>query len=381
MQSDDGRRSYSRRDFGLQLAARSLAEYLDDNCPQLAASIAYHVLFALFPLAIVLAGIFGIVVHTTGARADVIDTIVRAAPLSASGASRLRNLLNGATSGLSALGLLGAIGLVWSASGMMGAIRVALNQAWDAEDARPFLKGKLVDVGLVFGVALVSLASLGLTIAVRFIGAIARHGAVVLGGGWVTWILGVLVPLALSFGTVVALYRLVPAAHVRLAEAWPAALLVACGFVVAQNLFALYVGHFANYNAVYGSLGAVIAFMFFVYLASSLFLLGAEVASEWPRTRSALERGEVGEGPPFPQQVKEALEGLWVQRRQDEAGAGSGGSGGGAAAGDEPVRRERDRVEDRDDHEQESVAGDERQVLEHATDDRSEQVRRERHRG
>jgi len=48
----------SRRDFGVQLAKRSLAEFLDDRCPQLAASIAYHVLFSIFPLAIVLAAMY-----------------------------------------------------------------------------------------------------------------------------------------------------------------------------------------------------------------------------------------------------------------------------------------------------------------------------------
>ena len=76
-----------------------------------------------------------------------------------------------------------------------------------------------------------------------------------------------------------------PRRRVRVQDAWPVALLVAVLLVLLQNLFALYVGNFAHYNAIYGSLGAVIAFMFFVYLAAELFLLGAELASEWPRVR------------------------------------------------------------------------------------------------
>ena len=47
--------------------------------------------------------------------------------------------------------------------------------------------------------------------------------------------------------------------------------------------FSTYVSHFANYNRVYGSLGAVVAFLFFIYLVSMVFLFGAEVASEVPR--------------------------------------------------------------------------------------------------
>ena len=299
-----------RRDFGLHLARRSLAEFLDDHCPQLAASIAYHVLFSIFPLVIVLAGISGIALHATGSQREAVDTVVRNVPLSESGQRQLRHLLLGATGNLSALGLAGVVGLVYSATGMMAAIRTALNEAWDVDEVRPFLRGKLIDVGLVFLVALLSLASLGLTVALHVVG----------GGGWIVFSL--LVPLVVGFGVVLFLYRVVPAAEVRLGDVWPAALLVALAFMAAENLFALYVGHFGHYNAIYGSLGAVIAFMFFVYLSSELFLLGAEVASEWPRVRRAFARGEVEqqEGPPLSQQLREALLGLWVRRRQREAG-------------------------------------------------------------
>jgi membrane protein len=301
-----------RRDFALRLAQRSLAEFVDDRCPQLAASIAYHVLFSIFPLAIVLAAISGIVLHATGSQHQAVDSIVRNVPLSGSGRDQLRHLLIGATGNLSALGLFGLVGLLYSASGMMAAIRTALNEAWDVDETRPFLKGKLVDVGLVFLVALLGLASLGVTVALHVVG----------GGGWVA--VSVVVPLVLGFAVVLFLYRTVPAADVRVGDVWPAALFVAVAFMAAQNLFAVYVGHFGNYNAVYGSLGAVIAFMFFVFLSSELFLLGAEVASEWPRVRHAFATGAVQEepaGPPLGQQVREALLGLWVRRRQEEAGA------------------------------------------------------------
>jgi uncharacterized BrkB/YihY/UPF0761 family membrane protein len=114
---------YGRGAFARQPAQRSLAEFLDDHCPRLAAAIAYHVLFPLFPLAIMLAGVFGIVVHATGARAAVVDAIVRNVPLSSRGDRRLRGLLHGVTGNLSALGPVGVVGLVYAGSGMMAAIR------------------------------------------------------------------------------------------------------------------------------------------------------------------------------------------------------------------------------------------------------------------
>jgi membrane protein len=296
-----------RRDFAARLLRRSLVEFARDRCSQHAASIAYHALFSLFPLAIVLAAASSLVLHATGSRADVVDTIVGNLPLSPTGARDIRELLLGETSTTAGLGLIAIIGLIYSASGMMAALRTALNSAWDVEQPRPFLKGKLIVLGLVFAVATLGMGSLALTIAARFLGA---HAAV---PGWASWAAGVLLPLVLAFGVSLFLYRIIPAADVRVRDAWRAALLVAVLLVLLQNLFALYVGNFAHYNAIYGSLGAVIAFMFFVYLAAELFLLGAEMASEWPRVRGELERGETPhDRPPLATQLKAVLRGLWI---------------------------------------------------------------------
>ena len=277
-----------------------------------------------------LAGAFGIVVRATGRQASVVDTIVGYVPLSPSGDDRLRQLLEGATGRLSALGLVGLVGVLYAASGMMAAIRLALNEAWDATEYRPFLKGKLVDVALVLAAATFALVSLGITIGVRTVGAWSSGAGAAFASGRLGVLLGVVVPLVTSFAVVLFLYRVVPAVEVRLRDALPGALLTACTFVLLENLFALYVQHFANYNAVYGSLGAVVAFMFFVYLSSMAFLLGAEVASEWPRAREQRARGLVEEGPPVSTQVRDILRGLWVRRRQEEARRGRerGGDGG-----------------------------------------------------
>jgi membrane protein len=308
---------YSRRDVAVHLTQRTLAEFLDDRGPQLAASISYHVLFSLFPLAIVLTALFSIFSRLTGVRASAINTIVDAVPLSESGASSLRHLLEGATGSRSSLGLLGLVGLIWAASGMMAALRSALNAAWDVEQVRPFLKGKLIDIGLVFAAATGILASLGVTIAVRLLASHAPDSP--LGSSWATWLLGAAVPLAYAFALVFLLYRFIPAARVEPRYAWPPALGVAVLYVLGQNLFAFYLQQFGHYNALYGSLGAVVAFMFFVYLGASVLLLGAELASEWPRSLRAFERGEVEQGPPFSVQLVQFARGLWVRERQQES--------------------------------------------------------------
>jgi membrane protein len=298
------------------LAQRSVSEFRDDNCGALAAAVAFHVLFSIFPLAAVLTGVFGLVAGPS-LRDDVVRAIIENAPLSQSGDAELRRLVHGATGSLSAVGFAGIAGLLWSASGMMAALRLALNEAWDVERPRPWLKGKLLDVALVAGVGVVGLATLGLTIAVRVAGG-GGSGAFRLGSGWVGVLLGVVVPLAAAFAAVLFLYRVVPAAPVAVRSIWPAALLVAGFFVLAENLFAIYVGHFGHYDAVYGSLGAVVAFMFFVFLNVLVFLLGAELGSEWARLGPPEE--EPGEAEPFTARVRGFLRGLWESPQDRSTG-------------------------------------------------------------
>lgn len=269
-----------------RLLVRSVREYTDDRCPQFAAAIAYHVLFSGFPLAILAVGVLGLVMRDVVVRRHVLDLIVQNVPLAENGRAHVETLLT-QLHGLSALGVLGAVGLLWSASGVMGAIRAALNAAWDTENRRSFGKGKLVDLSLVVGAGLGVGAAVGLTVVVR----IVRQGganaswlgplAPVIGAA--SWTLAIALPLALEIVVFLVLYSVVPAVRTTARESWPGAVVAGLAFELVKNGFAVYVAHLAHYNRVYGPLGAVIAFMFFVYLAASVFLFGAEVASEYGR--------------------------------------------------------------------------------------------------
>lgn len=255
----------------------------------MAAAISYHLLFSVFPLAIAAVGVLGVFMHDEEARTTVADAVVRLVPLSDQGQHQLHNLLQSVSGGSGLLGLLGLLGVLWSASGVMAAMRVALTVAWDTQQRRPFFKGKAVDV-LLIGVTFVVVAvALGLTL----LGSLARRGDQQLPGvvrtftGPILTIVSIAAATALLFVVFVFLYWFVPGISSRVRDIWPGAAVAAIGFELVQYGFSVYVSHFAHYNRVYGSLGAVVAFLFFVYLSSSVFLFGAEVASEYPQFRHA----------------------------------------------------------------------------------------------
>ena len=136
------------------LVRETIREFGEDQCPQLAAGISYYVLFSIFPLALLFLALSGLALANEGLREDLVDNLFDLLPLSeGEGREDLESAIGGLTTGISIVGLVSLVGLLWSASGMMGALRRALNQAWDTDYKRPFLHGKLLDFVMVVSLA------------------------------------------------------------------------------------------------------------------------------------------------------------------------------------------------------------------------------------
>ena len=271
------------------LVRETIREFGDDQCPQLAAGISYYVLFSIFPLALLFLAISGLALANEGLREDLVDNLFDLLPLSeGEGREDLESAISGLTTGISIVGLVSLVGLMWSASGMMGALRRALNQAWDTDYKRPFLHGKLLDFVMVVSLGILMGLSVGATIFLQVARRVSDDLSDTLGplGAGATLsleVVAVLVPLLLTFVTFMVLFKFVPSVKTKFRSIWPGAMLAAVLFEVVKNGFAFYLQNFGNYDAVYGSLGTVVAFLLFVFVSANIMLLGAEMAAEWPR--------------------------------------------------------------------------------------------------
>lgn len=273
-----------KRDVGL-LARRAVSEFMDDRCTQMAASISYWVFFSIFPLAIFLVTIFGQFLRDDNLRLRVLDNLTRVIPLTGQARLELEKTVEGVSTDLSLLGLTSVIGLIWAASSMMTSIRISINVAWDYGYSRPAVRGKLVDILMVFVVSVLVALSLAATTVLRLGVEVAEMISIIpLESVW--WAIALLLPFIVSFTIFIMLYRFVPVGTVRFSEVWPGALTAALLFELVKHSFAFYVTNFGNYNAIYGGLSAIVVFLLFVYLTANILLFGAEVASEWPRVRA-----------------------------------------------------------------------------------------------
>jgi membrane protein len=263
--------------------------YGPDGCPQFAAAIAFHVLLALFPFALLLVTVAGFLLQDDERRADVVAEIVERIPLVSDAGVQLDQALAASSAPLGLLGAVGIVTMLWSASGMMAALRHGLNAAWKVERRHPFVRGKLIDVALVVAVDLLVLVGIGLTLLRPLVSGLVEDASV-LDAAFTSWLAGTLfgliAPLAVTFVALAAIYRLVPASLPRLADVAVGAALAALALRVLEAGFAIYVARFADYDVVYGSLATAVAFLFFVYLAASIVLFGGEVAAAWPATRA-----------------------------------------------------------------------------------------------
>ncbi len=271
------------------LAKRSVQEFADDYCAQLAASMSYYVFFSLFPLAILAVSVAGVLLTDDSLRERVVDELFQLLPLqSGAGREDLEALIEPIASGRSAVGVISVFALLWAATGMMSALRYSLDAAWDLKIRRPFLRAKLVDLALLIGLGGLLLLSVASTAVLQVGRSLSESIADSLGpfGTEATslfQVLAVLVPFLLTWTTFTLIYKVVPSVTVRLRDVLGGALIGALLFEALKHGFAFYLRNFSQYDAVYGSLGAAIALLFFVYLAACVLLFGAEIASEWPR--------------------------------------------------------------------------------------------------
>ena len=289
-------------------------KYRRDRCPQLAAAVSYHLLFSLVPLFIFVASVLGVVLRDDEVRADFVGAVLDRFPLTPEAGLDIDRILASVPAPAGVAGLAGLVALLWSASSMTGSLRIALTAAFSDGSNRPFFQSKLVDLALVLGMAMLLLASFGLSVVVHAVQRWSARVSAELGTlDLHEWsILGNVGPAVLAFVAFVTLYRLVPPTRPKLRDVWVGALVAALGFAAVNVGFSYYLATVASWDLLYGSLGSLLAFLLVVYLEVAVFLFGAELASVW--SRPAAPDPEAEPGGPLHRQVLGALRGLFVSR-------------------------------------------------------------------
>jgi membrane protein len=264
---------------------RAALEFVDDRGHRSAAQISFFAILSFIPLVLLLAAAFGAFFEDAAIRERIIQTVFDNVPLASDqDRPRLESTVADSLKQAGSLGIVSTILLLVAASGVMGALRHSINEAWDIEQRPPLLKRKALDVALVLGGTSILALSVSLTITHKLAGIVDDEA----GGGWLAAALlelaGDLLPFAFVALGLLFLYRVLPMHREPLRDIWPGAIVAAIGLAIVKQGLELYFEQLADFGAIYGSLGAAMALLIFVYAAANVVVFGAEFAVEWART-------------------------------------------------------------------------------------------------
>jgi membrane protein len=258
---------------------RTYEEFGQDRIMAVAAGVTYYALLAIFPAIAALVSIYGLFADPATIQGHL-DALSGVLPGGAMDIIR-EQVTRIATAGGGKLGLSFVIGLVlslWSANAGMKAMLDALNIVYDEEEKRSFIKLNLESLAFTLAaIGFLLLALVGIIVLPVILGFVG------LGSG-TEWLLSLArwpILLACVVLGLSVLYRYGPSRD-KAEWKWvtPGGLVAAVLWLVVSMLFSWYVANFGSYNETYGSLGAVIGFMTWIWISGIVVLVGAEINAE-----------------------------------------------------------------------------------------------------
>jgi membrane protein len=257
------------------IAVRVKDSLRDDQVSLLAAGVAFFTLLALAPALAAVVSIYGLVTTPAEASKQIAD-FTTALPKDARSllADQVKTVAGGNPRGLGIALVIGVLLSLWTASGGMKQLIEAVNVAYDESETRKFLRLRGLALLFTLGMIFVFVATLGL---LAVLPAVVNSSAGQVVANVVRWpLLAVLMAAALA-----VLYRYAPDRdNPKLRWVTWGAGIATLLWVLGSVLFTIYVSNFGHYNKTYGSLGAVVVLLLWLYLSAFIILLGAEINAE-----------------------------------------------------------------------------------------------------
>jgi len=305
----------------LELGKRVYQKINDADCSAHAAAMAYYFLFAIFPFFLFLTTVIGYLPIP-----HLLDYVLQSAARVLPGQAfdllqdNIRALFMNKKQGLLSLGVALAL---WASSNAIVAIMDAMNKLYEVKEGRPFWKVRLTAIFLVVALSLLFLLSLALLMFGTQLGSWVAN-LVNFGMAFrIVWdILLVPVILFLLSLAVATVYYFTPDVEQNWKWISPGAVVVIPLWILISLGFSFYINHFGSYDKTYGSLGAVIVLLLWMYISGFIILAGAVVNAVIEHSsREGKEPGEKVEGENSKQPEKHPWwSGFWKSRQYPKPG-------------------------------------------------------------
>lgn len=248
----------------------------DDDIFALAAQLAYYLILSFFPFLIFLLTLVG---FSNLDSMEVLGGLRAILPISVFELiySIIIEVIEKQNTGLLGASLLLVI---WSASSAFRAVIKGINKAYGLKENRSFIKRAIIAIICTFSLAFVILLTLIMLVFGRLIGNLLvtylpfPH---VVYKVWnlIRYEMVILMMICIFAG----IYRYTPAKRLKWREVFPGAIICTMGWLIVSLGFSFYINNFSNYSKIYGSLGAVIILITWLYITSIILIIGGEINS------------------------------------------------------------------------------------------------------
>ncbi len=252
---------------------QSYIDFMIDNGPEWAASIAYYALLSVFPLLVAAASVASYFVNQTWLFSQVFQMISQLLP---SGSDAIETIVVQVLNARGSLSVISLILLVFSGMRIFGTLMKALNIAFNTGANYTFFRQTQIELLMLLSIGILFIVTFAIQIAVGllvgFVGQKDLHQTIV-------WLFGEIVTfLLLTLGFFLS-YRYIPRSNVSWRSALIGAVLASVAFRVARPLFLGYVTQVANYNLIYGSLALLISLVVWTWIVGLIYVFCGELAA------------------------------------------------------------------------------------------------------
>lgn len=270
----------------------------EDKIPKLAAALAFYTSFSIAPILLIAIAVAGLLFGTDSARGAISEEIsgLVGSRIGDGIETLLKSCSRSDTGALATI--LGAIALLFGASGVFGELQDSLNIIWRVRKRAGrgiwgTIRDRFFSFMMVLGIGFLLLVSLVLSAGLAALGqAIAGWG----GNGVLIRLLNQSISLFVITGLFGAVFKLLPDSDTRWRDVGVGALLTAVLFTLGKFLIGLYLGKSAI-GSTYGAAGSFVLLLLWIYYSSQIFFFGAEFTKAWADTHGRPPRPERGADP------------------------------------------------------------------------------------
>jgi membrane protein len=281
-----------------RLVKETFSEFGKDECPRLAASLAYYALFSLPALLVVVVSAAGLFAGHQEATERVQDYAQQV--MGERGVEQVRVMLDqankpgrGAASSIFSIVL-----LLVSASGVLAELQTGLNRAWGVEPDpnqgfKTLIVKRAISLGIVFGIALLLLASLVVSWLLAEFSAVAQEHIPGLISPALLRVIDQLTSLAIITLLFAATFKFLPDVQLDWTDVWTGGFITALLFVLGKLGIGIYLA-WSDPTTAYGAAGSLALVLVWIYYSGMIYFLGAEFTQVYARSRGRQIKPQLG---------------------------------------------------------------------------------------